>query len=215
MVARQKPKELLHIPGWIAQGRAAFKGHLTRLVTLDVEHLPYNRPLLEYLREQFGEGREIYLATAADRELAERIANYLGIFAGVLASDGTTGGVNLAGGNKLAAMRARFGENFCYIGNARPDVELLSACVSPMVANPDGALRAGMKRTGTVAAARFEDRGPVAAELAEGDPAAPVGEECAAVCAAAAGAPVASADVWRGDYGVLQFWDVRFGYVHH
>ena len=160
VVARQRPLELVHVPGWIAQGRAAFKRHLTELVTLDVEHLPYNRPLLEYLRQQYGEGREIYLATAADRELAERIAAYLGIFAGVLASDGATG-VNLAGGNKLAAIRAKFGENFCYIGNARPDVELLAACASPMVANPDRALRAGMKRTGTVAAMQFEDRGPV------------------------------------------------------
>jgi len=158
VVARQKPLELLHIPGWIAQGRAAFKRHLTELVALDVDYLPYNLPLLEYLRQQYGEGREIYLATAADRELAERIAAYLGIFAGVLASDGAT---NLAGGNKLAAFRARFGENFCYVGNARPDVELLAACVSPMVANPDRALRAGMKRAGTVAVARFEDRGPV------------------------------------------------------
>ena len=158
VVARQRPMELVHIPGWIAQGRAAFKRHLTELVKLDVEYLPYNRPLLEYLREQYGEGREIYLATAADRELAERIAAYLGIFAGVLASDGAT---NLAGGNKLAAFRAKFGENFCYIGNARPDVGLLAACVSPMVANPDRALLAGMKRTGTVAVARFEDRGAV------------------------------------------------------
>jgi 4-hydroxybenzoate polyprenyltransferase len=157
VVARQKPLELLHVPGWIAQGRAAFKRQLTKRVALDVEFLPYNRPLLEYLRKQAGEGREIYLATAADRELAERIAAHLGIFAGVLASDGA---LNLAGGNKLAAFRAKFGENFCYVGNARPDVELLAACVAPMVANPDGALQAGMKRQGTVAAMTFEDRVP-------------------------------------------------------
>ncbi|MGA7155249.1 MAG: UbiA family prenyltransferase [Acidobacteriaceae bacterium] len=160
VVARQKPLELVHVPGWIAEGRAAFKRHLTGLVTLDVEHLPYNRPLLEYLMQQHGEGREIYLATAADKTLAERVAAHLGIFAGVLASEGGTSGVNLAGGNKLAAMRAKFGEEFCYIGNARPDVALLAACESPMVANPDRALRAGMKRAGTVAAAQFEDRGP-------------------------------------------------------
>ena len=29
VVARQRPMELVHIPGWIAQGRAAFKQHLT------------------------------------------------------------------------------------------------------------------------------------------------------------------------------------------
>ena len=100
VVARQRPLELVHVPGWIAQGRAAFKRHLTELVTLDVEHLPYNRPLLEYLRQQHGEGRAIYLATAADKKLAERVAAHLGIFAGVLASDGGTksGGREQAGG---------------------------------------------------------------------------------------------------------------------
>src|SRR6202789_3927458 len=157
VVARQRPFDLLQIPAWIGQGRAAFKRHLTAAVSLDVEHLPYNRPLLEYLRLQHGEGRAIYLATAADRTLAERVAEYLGIFAGVLASDGAT---NLAGGNKLAAFRAQVGDEFCYIGNAQPDVELLAACQSPMVANPDRALRTGMKRTGTIAAAMFDDRVP-------------------------------------------------------
>jgi 4-hydroxybenzoate polyprenyltransferase/phosphoserine phosphatase len=157
VIARQRPLDLVKVPGWIAEGKAAFKRHLTAAVSLDVEHLPYNRPLLEYLRVQHGRGIKIYLATAADRVLAERVAAYLGIFAGVLASDGAT---NLAGGNKLAAFRAQFGDEFCYIGNARPDVELLAACQSPMVANPDRALRAGMRRKGTIAAATFDDRVP-------------------------------------------------------
>ncbi len=157
-IARQKPGELLKIPGWIAQGKASFKKHLTSTVELDVEHLPYNHVLLEWLREEASAGREIYLATAADRVLAERVADYLGIFRGVLASDGAT---NLAGGNKLAAFRERFGDNFCYIGNAKPDAELLAACVSPMVANPDGQLRAAMRRAGTVPVNRFEERTPV------------------------------------------------------
>lgn len=157
-MARQKPKALVHVPGWIAQGKASFKRHVTGAVTLDVEHLPYNRPLLEWLRVQHGEGRAIYLATAADRALAERVAAYLGIFAGVLASDGST---NLAGSNKLAAFEHQFGKGgFCYIGNARPDAELLAACHAPMVANPHRKLAVRMKRAGTVPVARFDDQAP-------------------------------------------------------
>jgi 4-hydroxybenzoate polyprenyltransferase len=158
-LARQKPQELLKVPGWIAQGKASFKRHVTAAVELDVAHLPYNRPLLDWLRIQHGEGRAIYLATAADHTLAERVANYLGIFAGVLASDGS---INLAGGNKLKAFQQKFGDRgFCYIGNAKPDVELLAACEAPMVANPHGALKSGMRRKGTVPAATFEDRTPI------------------------------------------------------
>jgi 4-hydroxybenzoate polyprenyltransferase len=155
VLARQKPAEILRIPSWIAQGKAQFKKHVTGAVTLDVEHLPYNRPLLEWLRAEHGAGRAIYLATAADRSLAERVADYLGIFAGVLASDGST---NLAGKNKLVAFREHFGERFCYIGNAKPDVPLLSACESPMTANPHRALTTGLRRAKTTVAANFEDR---------------------------------------------------------
>lgn len=155
VMGRQRPSALLRIPGWIAQGKAQFKRRVTSAVQLDVEHLPYNRPLLEWLREEHGAGRAIYLATAADRALAERIAEYLGIFAGVLASDGST---NLAGKNKLQAFRDRFGERFCYIGNAKPDAVLLCACESPMTANPHRALTTRLRGAGTVTAASFEDR---------------------------------------------------------
>ena len=155
VLARQKPGEILRIPSWIAQGKAQLKKHVTAAVTLDVEHLPYNRPLLEWLRAEHGAGRAIYLATAADRGLADRVAEHLGIFAGVLASDGET---NLVGKNKLAAFRQHFGERFCYIGNAKPDVQLLSACESPMTANPHHALTAGLRSAKTKVAASFEDR---------------------------------------------------------
>ena len=156
-LARQKPGEILRIPSWIAQGKAQFKKLVTGAVTLDVEHLPYNRPLLEWLRAEHGAGRAIYLATAADRSLAQRVADHLGIFAGVLASDGAT---NLAGKSKLQAFREHFGERFCYIGNAKPDVPLLCACESPMTANPQRALTAGLRRTKTTVAANFKDRSP-------------------------------------------------------
>ena len=61
--------------------------------------------------------------------------------------------------NKLAAFQAKFGERFCYIGNAKPDAEVLAACEAPMVANPDRALQSRMKSAGTVPIASFEDRG--------------------------------------------------------
>jgi phosphoserine phosphatase len=154
-IARHRPKDLLRIPGWIAQGKAAFKRHVTSSVTLDVEHLPYNQPLLAYLRQQHAEGRQIYLATAADGALAERVAAYLGLFNGVLASDGAK---NLAGGNKLAAFQEHFGENFSYIGNARPDVPILTVCQSPMVANPDAALTSGLRSASITPVATFTDR---------------------------------------------------------
>ncbi len=158
VMARQQPAALLRLPGWLTKGKAAFKQKIAATVALSVEFLPYNQPLLQYLREQHGAGRPIYLATASDRALAERVASYLGIFAGVLASDGAT---NLAGGHKLAAFREHFPEGFCYIGNALPDAEVLAACATPMVANPDRALLRRMRRGGAQAARSFDDRAPL------------------------------------------------------
>lgn len=145
VLARHSPGALLKLPGWVAGGKASFKQKVSSLASLDVEYLPYNEELLSYLREQHAQGREIYLATGADAALAERVAAHLGIFAGVLASDGA---VNLTGRNKLAAFQSRFANGFSYIGNARPDVHLLTACVNPMVANPHRSLLSGLRRAG-------------------------------------------------------------------
>ena len=163
VLARQQPGMLLRIPGWIMQGKARFKQHVTAAVTIDVTALPYNKPLLEFLFHQHEKGRKLYLATAADTVLAERVAAYQGIFAGVLASDGAN---NLAGGNKLAAFRERFGDEFSYIGNAKPDLSILTGCREPMVANPDAALMTGLRAAKVTPAHIFRDQiSPVKAWL--------------------------------------------------
>jgi 4-hydroxybenzoate polyprenyltransferase/phosphoserine phosphatase len=154
IVARQSPRSLLSFPGWIASGKAAFKRKVCSIAALDVVHLPYNQELLAYLHEQHAAGRDLYLATGADTALAERVAAHLGIFAGVLASDGQ---VNLTGRNKLAAFQSRFAEGFSYIGNAHPDIPLLTHCLNPMVANPHRSLLAGLRAAGVQPVRTFTD----------------------------------------------------------
>ena len=154
-VARHHPRALAKIPGWLLQGKAALKRHLANTIQLDVAHLPYNRELLQYLEQQRATGRPLYLATAADADTANRIAAHLGIFTGVLASDGQ---LNLAGKNKLAAFQSRFGDNFSYIGNALPDLPLLQHCQEPMVANPTPGLRAALRRAHVTPVRTFDER---------------------------------------------------------
>ncbi|MDP9040247.1 MAG: UbiA family prenyltransferase [Acidobacteriota bacterium] len=154
VLARQSPRCLLALPGWLAGGKAAFKQKISSHAPLDVARLPYNQELLDYLREQHAQGREIYLATGADAALAERVAAYLGIFSGVLASDGA---VNLTGRNKLAAFQSRFAQGFSYIGNATPDIHLLTACLHPMVANPHRGLLRSLRAAGVQPIRTFRD----------------------------------------------------------
>jgi 4-hydroxybenzoate polyprenyltransferase/phosphoserine phosphatase len=154
VLARQSPRALLQSPMWLMRGKAAFKRSVSSVASIDVVHLPYNQELLEYLRQQHAAGREIYLATGADMLLAERVAAHLGIFTGVLASDGS---VNLTGREKLMAFQKRFPEGFCYIGNARADVPLLASCVEPMVANPHRGLLAGLRSARVQPVRTFRD----------------------------------------------------------
>ncbi len=154
-LVRHHPKALTKLPGWLLEGKAALKHHIAGLVQLDVEHLPYNRTLLRFLEQQRAEGRTIYLATAADQATAERVANHLELFAGVLASDGA---VNLSGRRKLEAFRERFGDGFSYIGNARVDLPILKACREPMVSNPTLGLRVGLRSAGIRPVQNFTER---------------------------------------------------------
>jgi 4-hydroxybenzoate polyprenyltransferase len=134
---RHRPLAFFSMLGWMLHGKAAFKTHVTAAVQLEVNHLPWNRPLLQFLEREHATGRELYLATAADGSLARRIAAHFGFFTGVLASDGST---NLAGKNKLRAFQQRFPQ-FDYIGNAPPDLPLLAHSQTPMLANPTLGLR--------------------------------------------------------------------------
>ena len=155
LLLRQQPRSPLQWPAWLRGGRAGFKREITGRAVVEVEHLPYNQPLLAYLRQERDRGRKIYLATAADQGFAEQVAAHLGLFDGVLASDGTH---NLAGANKLRAFEERFPGGFTYIGNAMPDRTLLRASHQPMAANPHRALRRALERDGTVLHREFSDR---------------------------------------------------------
>lgn len=163
LLARCKPRLLFQVPGWIAGGKANLKAKVSGEVSLDATRLPYNGPLLDYLVGEYRRGRTIYLATGADGVLAERVAAHLGIFHGVLASDGRT---NLTGGNKLGELKERFGlTGFAYIGNSSPDLELLSQAKEAMVANPDFGLASRLHLRKISIARRFEDRPPLAQVL--------------------------------------------------
>jgi 4-hydroxybenzoate polyprenyltransferase len=153
----RNPARFWQLPLWLAGGRARLKAEVARRAPLDAARLPYNTALLAYLRGERREGRQIYLATGADGSLADRVAAHLGIFAGVLASDGVT---NLTSGKKLALLKTRFGE-FDYIGNSSADLPLLAGARQAMLANPTGGLRLSLRLRQIPVAQTFLDRRPL------------------------------------------------------
>jgi 4-hydroxybenzoate polyprenyltransferase len=163
VLLRVRPALLLALPGRLLRGKAAFKTFVTESVSLDVAHLPYNRKVLLFLEEQWKEGREIYLATGADIALARRVADHLGIFKGVLGSDGE---VNLTANKKLDRVHSSLGpRGFDYIGNALPDLPLLAHATQPMVANPSLALRMRLRSRGIRPVREFQEGGNLVGAL--------------------------------------------------
>jgi 4-hydroxybenzoate polyprenyltransferase len=85
----------------------------------DAGHLPLDPQLLEWLRNERAAGRHIVLATAADRSIAAQVAERVGLFDEVIASDGVH---NLSADLKRSALVERFGEyGFDYVGNDHVD----------------------------------------------------------------------------------------------
>jgi hypothetical protein len=103
-------------------GKAAMKQAIAAAAPLDAASLPYNEELLSLLRCDAAAGRSLVLATGADRRVAVAVADHLGLFAAVLASDGA---VNLTGRAKLDAIRRMIGDRpFAYAGNERKDLAI-------------------------------------------------------------------------------------------
>jgi 4-hydroxybenzoate polyprenyltransferase len=120
-LVRQKPWLLLMVPFWCLRGRAVLKRNLARHASIDVSSLPFNFRFLEWSRGQRAQGRRLFLVTAADRSLAIRVAEHVGIFDRVIASDGET---NLKGAQKLQAIREAVPGEFEYAGNSRSDLAI-------------------------------------------------------------------------------------------
>ena len=105
---------------WLMQGKPILKHHLAQNTDIDIEHLPFNQTVLNFITQAKQENRKIILATASDRLLADKVAAYLGVFDEVLATENNT---NLSGSLKAKALVERYGEKgFDYIGNSKDDL---------------------------------------------------------------------------------------------
>lgn len=127
---KRSPLNVLRLLFWLALGRAELKERLASEVRLNVESLPYRSGLLDYLRNEKASGRRLILATAAHRSIAEAVSAHLGLFDLVLATERQN---NLKGRNKLAAIRERIGEDFCYAGDSRADLPVWLAARGAIV----------------------------------------------------------------------------------
>ena len=147
---RANPLNAIRVIGWLSKGRAYLKKQLAERYHMDVGSLPLNAEFVEFLRLQADRGRQIFLATASNRKIAEAIAKHLGFFAGIVASDGQH---NLKGVRKLTAIRDLVAVgDFDYAGNGPEDIQICRQARKAIVVGPNRSLLRAVRETGNLEA---------------------------------------------------------------
>lgn len=119
LLIKQDPLYLFRMIRWLGHGLVFFKKEVSQRVSLAVDDMPYTRDLVKYIKQERAGGRLVYLVTASHSEVARVVADHLGLFDGVIASQV----INLKGQAKAEALVKRFGEQgFVYAGNSMADV---------------------------------------------------------------------------------------------
>lgn len=104
---------------WLRKGKSYLKHKIAESAIPDASVLPYNKEVIEAINSHKKHGGLVYLATAANHKVAQTIADYLGIFDGVLASSPHH---NLSRHNKADELLRHAHGEFDYIGNSSDDI---------------------------------------------------------------------------------------------
>ncbi|GAA3978889.1 UbiA family prenyltransferase [Allohahella marinimesophila] len=119
---------------WLYRGKAHLKYKLAAQNWLSPELIPYNQEVVTYLRAQKKAcpERAIILCTASNERLARQVAEYVGVFDEVIASNEHD---NIMGSAKAKILTDRFGHGgFDYIGNDWNDWKVWSNARQVLVA---------------------------------------------------------------------------------
>lgn len=118
----------------LSKGKAFMKQQIAVRVEINPTLLPYTESFLSYLHAEKNKGRSLILATASDYKIAKQIADHLGIFSHVMASDGYR---NLRSLCKRDMLNQTFGEKqYDYAGNAADDLHVWPSARLAILVNP-------------------------------------------------------------------------------
>lgn len=150
---RTAPWQLLLCVLWMLKGKAHFKQQLASRVTLNVETLPWNTQVIDYLRVEFSQGRALYLVTGANERWAEAVADYLGLFRSVFASNAKQ---NNTRDQKQRCCVLAFGERgYDYLGDSGADLPAMRSGRKALVAGGGRTLLNRLRNHGVQVAAIF------------------------------------------------------------
>jgi 4-hydroxybenzoate polyprenyltransferase len=137
LLLRRDPASILRVPGWLLKGKAHLKDQVLQRVVLDAPALPYHKQFLAWLAKEHAAGRKLVLATASNYRTANAVAEHLGFFDEILASNEDT---NLRHDQKLEAIRKQF-PVFGYAGNDSADFPIWNEAKEIILVNPSTSAR--------------------------------------------------------------------------
>ena len=131
---KNNPFQIIYLLLWYLKGKVYLKNQLSQRAMPNVATLPYNKEVLDYIRKEKLSGQQIILATASHKKTAIGVADFLGIFDGVIATDKY---YNLKGKRKLDVIQDfACGQSFDYIGDSKADISIWKAARKAIVVNP-------------------------------------------------------------------------------
>ena len=149
-LARRAPWALLALPFVLLRGgRPAFKAYVARRYVPDPGSLTWRGEVLTFLREERNRGRQIVLATAAHRLVAEAVMAHLGLFDAFVATDA---GQNVKGPKKAEQIRKSLACNdFDYIGDSAADLPVFRVARIGYLVAPSRSLSEAARMVGRIA----------------------------------------------------------------
>ena len=130
LLFKSSPWSLWRLPVWLLKGKAYLKQRIAERVLLDPKTLPYEPKIIAMIEQARAAGRQVVLVTASPRSQAVALANHLGIFDRIEATDD----VNLSGSVKASHLVALYGRRgFDYAGNSRADIPVWAASAGAIV----------------------------------------------------------------------------------
>jgi 4-hydroxybenzoate polyprenyltransferase len=143
-LVRSRPLAILQVFLWALRGKAYLKSRVADESPLDVTLLPVREDFLDFLEQEFHQGRHLILATATHHRFAGLIADRFGIFSDVVATSATC---NLSGKAKSQALCERFGRGgFDYAANAFADLPVWQDASEAILVNATSSLGAALSR---------------------------------------------------------------------
>ncbi len=142
---KQNPLNLFRALVWLLRNdRAYMKTRIAQAVDIEIAKIPFNKPLVNWLKNKQQMGHQIILATATPRKYADGVANQLGFFNQVLATDED---FNLKGANKEKKLIELYGSRgFSYVGDSRADLLVWRSAESAVFVGDSRQLREDLKK---------------------------------------------------------------------